>query len=306
MTAWLVDNGVLVAALLLAVGAVLAAGYERRRQERPVVGYARPGFEQLPEGHLSPLIGPDRFWVLIRPAGWQAAELARGSWHGREVVQFRLTRPDGIGRGQHQSATLIRDAGALPAFQQPASLDCVDSGLLLGYMGPRLLARVNASRNETPGGRMDMLGLPAWLWWVIIAVVLVLVDLALLGGQFILVAAALAALVTAMASVLGLSLAGQLWTFLIALLVLTPILVYWLRPRLRGNGAGPLESGWAGGARVTVEARGEQRIARLKGDEFPVTLMDDGQPEVGEQLIVDHMDGITLKAHRPPSRENEH
>lgn len=151
-----------------------------------------------------------------------------------------------------------------------------------------------------------MLGLPAWLWWVIIAVILVLVDLTLLGAQFILVAGALAALVTALASVLGLSLAGQLWTFLIALLVLTPVLVYWLRPRLSSRGSGPLESGWERGERITAEARGERRIARLKGDDFPVTLMDGTRPEVGEELVVDHMEGITLKAHRPEARETEH
>ena len=153
---------------------------------------------------------------------------------------------------------------------------------------------------------MDMLGLPPWLWWVMIAVVLVLADLTLLGGQFILVAGALAALVTALASVLGLGLAGQLWTFLIALLVLAPVLVYWLRPRIRGRRGGPLESGWESGARVTVEARGERRIARLKGDEFPVTLMDGSRPDVGEDLIVDHMEGITLKARRPESPEPQH
>ena len=153
---------------------------------------------------------------------------------------------------------------------------------------------------------MDMLGLPAWLWWILIAVVLVLVDLTLLGAQFILVAAALAALVTALASVLGLGLAGQLWTFLLALLVLAPVLVFWLRPRMRGQGGGPLEAGWESGARVTVEARGERRIARLKGDEFPVTLMDGSRPDVGEDLIVDHMEGITLKARRPESPEPQH
>lgn len=146
---------------------------------------------------------------------------------------------------------------------------------------------------------MEWLGLPAWLWWVITAVVLVLVDLTLLGAQFILVAAAAAALVAAVAAALGLTLAGQLWTFLIALLVVAPVLMYWLRPKLRGQGAGPMESGWERGARIRVEARGERRIARLKGDEFPVALVDGGQPEVGEELIVDHMDGITLKARRP-------
>jgi hypothetical protein len=110
------DQILTVAALVLAALALLAFFAERRRRRLLVVAYERLGFERLPEGYLAPLMGPDRFWLLNRPAWWRAVELARGHWHGREVVQFRLTLPDAIGRSQHQTATLIRDAGELPAF----------------------------------------------------------------------------------------------------------------------------------------------------------------------------------------------
>ena len=145
---------------------------------------------------------------------------------------------------------------------------------------------------------MEFLALPAWLWWVALAVLLVLIDLGLLGAQFILFSAAVAALAAAGAAWLGLALAGQLWTFVIALLVLTPVLIYWLRPNLRGREPGPLESGWERGQRVTVHDRGERKVARLKGDDYPVLLSDGGQPDAGEQLIVDHMEGITLIVRR--------
>lgn len=116
MSQWLADHIVWALALLVAAGVGLAVLGDRRRRQRLVAGYAALGFERLPEAHLAPLMGPDRFWLLTHTPWWRAAELARGHWHGHEVVQFRLTLPDAIGRSQHQSATLIRDAGELPAF----------------------------------------------------------------------------------------------------------------------------------------------------------------------------------------------
>lgn len=146
---------------------------------------------------------------------------------------------------------------------------------------------------------MVFLALPAWLWWIALAVLLVLVDLGLLGAQFALVAAAVAALAAAVAAALGFALAGQVWTFLVALLCATPLMVYALRYRRPGQEPGPLESGWARGASITVQVRGHRRVAKLKGDEYPVALIDGSEPEAGEQLVVDRMEGITLLARRP-------
>jgi hypothetical protein len=113
---WSLDLILALLAFLLAAGMALGLWSERRRRQRLVDGYARLGFERLPEGHLAPLMGPDRFWLLNQPGWWRAGELARGERGGHEIVQFRLTLPDAIGRGQHQTATLIRDAGELPEF----------------------------------------------------------------------------------------------------------------------------------------------------------------------------------------------
>ncbi|GEM_PF-6793885 len=155
MIQWLADNVVLVAVALLAAGAGLALAHERRRRQRLVAGYARLDLERLPEAHLAPLMGPDRFWLLNQPAWWRAAELARGHWQGREVVQFRLTLPDAIGRGQHQTATLIRDAGELPAFHlRPESLRD-RMGAALGDAGidyPALSRYTGASTTDGDGG----------------------------------------------------------------------------------------------------------------------------------------------------------
>lgn len=116
MTQWLADHIVVLLVLAAVAGAGLAIAYERRRRQRLVAGYEGLGFERLPEAHLAPLMGPDRFWLLARAGWWRSAELARGQWRGQEVVQFRLTLPDAIGRRQHQTATLIRHAAASTPF----------------------------------------------------------------------------------------------------------------------------------------------------------------------------------------------
>ncbi|MFA9460090.1 hypothetical protein [Thiohalorhabdus methylotrophus] len=146
---------------------------------------------------------------------------------------------------------------------------------------------------------MELLGLPAWLWWLAAAVALSLVDLFLLGTQFILVATGLAALLAALAAALGSSLTGQVWTFVLATLVLVPLMVALFRRQMRNRGVGPREAGWERGARVTVVAQGDRLVAKLKSDHFPVALADGSAPREGETLVVDRMDGITLIAHRP-------
>lgn len=150
---------------------------------------------------------------------------------------------------------------------------------------------------------MALLALPAWLWWVALAVLLILVDLGLLGAQFVLVTASLAALAAAAAAAFDVGVTGQVWTFLIALLVVTPVAVYALRHRRAGAEPGPLESDWARGAAIMVTTRGNRCVAKLKGDEYPVALVDGSAPEAGEALVVDRMEGITLIARRPEGSE---
>lgn len=140
--------------------------------------------------------------------------------------------------------------------------------------------------------------LPVWLWWIAIAVALVLADISLLGSQFILVASAVAALLAALGAWLGLSLAGQLWLFLFGVVVLTPMLVIALRTRRCRRRVALLERGWEHGERIITRDRGDRIVARLKGDDYPVELDNGDQPDAGEMLIVQRMEGITLIAYR--------
>lgn len=116
MAEWLTDNVFWLAPAVAALGIWLTLLGERRRRARLAAGYEERGFERLADGHLAPLMGPDRFRLLTLPRWYAAMELAQGQWRDRDVLQFRLVLPDALGRKQQQTATLIRDAGELPPF----------------------------------------------------------------------------------------------------------------------------------------------------------------------------------------------
>lgn len=128
MAEWFTNNALWVALAVAALGFWLTRLAERLRRARLARGYEERGFQRLPDGHLPPLMGPDRFRLLKLPRWYLATELAHGQWRERDLLQFRLVLPDAVGRKQQQTATLIRDAGKLPDFMlRPETLrDQVD------------------------------------------------------------------------------------------------------------------------------------------------------------------------------------
>ena len=148
---------------------------------------------------------------------------------------------------------------------------------------------------------MEAFAIPAWLIWVVVAVALISVDLALLGSQFILVATGLAALVTAGMAAAGFDATIQGWTFVVATALLVPLLIHLFRTRFARREPAPRDPGWERGARVTVVAQGDRLVAKLKSDHFPFRVTDGSQPAEGDELIVERIDGITLLVHRPDS-----
>lgn len=147
-----------------------------------------------------------------------------------------------------------------------------------------------------------MAGLPIWLAWLIVAIVLVLVDVFVLGLQFILVVTSIAALSAGIVSVAGLSLTGQIWAFVLGVLVLVPVWIFLSRSGFFKKKPGPREPGWEKGAEVQVVRQGDRLVGKLKSDCFPIRLADDSQPREGERLIVERMEGITLIVFRPENR----
>mgnify|MGYP006272808541 CR=1 FL=1 len=140
--------------------------------------------------------------------------------------------------------------------------------------------------------------LPHWLFWIAAAAFLIVADLAILGGQLILVASGLAALLSALAASLGVGFAGQLWIFFGATGVFVPALIYGI-PGVRRRWKAPGDLDSTQGQTVTVVAQGDRLVGKLKSDYYPLRLLDGSTPEEGETLTVDHMEGITLWVYRP-------
>ncbi|GEM_PF-2444938 len=139
---------------------------------------------------------------------------------------------------------------------------------------------------------------PIWLLWLAAAGALVLADLALLGGQLLLVAAGIAALIAAGAAALGVPLVGQVWLFLGGTAVLVPALIFGI-PGVRRRWRAPGDLDGKRGEIVTVVAQGGRLVGKLKSDSYPIRLIDGSMPEEGEELVVDRMEGITLFVERP-------
>ncbi|MEF8942773.1 MAG: hypothetical protein V5B78_08300 [Desulfohalobiaceae bacterium] len=147
-----------------------------------------------------------------------------------------------------------------------------------------------------------MAAIPIWLVWLIVAIALVLVDIFVLGLQFILVVTGIAALIAGAVSVAGLGFTGQIWAFVLGVLVLVPVWIFLSRSGFFKKKPGPREQGWEKGAEVEVVRQGDRLVGKLKSDSFPIRLADDSQPREGERLIVDRMEGITLIVFRQENR----
>lgn len=140
----------------------------------------------------------------------------------------------------------------------------------------------------------EILGLPIWAWWVILAIALVVLDLSILGAQFILIPTGLAALIAALIAALGGSNTQQIWVFALATLVLTPIIIYLIRTQFSRPDKGPLQKGWAIGREAVIERQGDRLVARIQGDTYPFRLADGGEAKIGDHYVVERMEGITL------------
>ncbi|HKJ22002.1 MAG TPA: hypothetical protein VKA13_02855 [Gammaproteobacteria bacterium] len=128
---------------------------------------------------------------------------------------------------------------------------------------------------------------------------LVVLDLTVVGTQFILVAAGLAALVSALLAELDFSLSGQVWGFVLSTLVFVPVMMWVFNKTMRPTSPGPREPGWEKGEQVVVVRRGDSLVAKLHADMYPLELVDGSAPVEGERLIVEKLKGITVVAYRP-------
>lgn len=133
-----------------------------------------------------------------------------------------------------------------------------------------------------------------WQIWLLLAIVFAALEL--MGAQFIMLALAASALVVMLVTLVASpDLTGQLVTFILAALVLTPTFILWYRRHFLGQQsqtgvAG--ESGY-GQRRALVESRGERVGIELEGNWFPVQYEGGKRPAPGEQVRVVRFEGIT-------------
>lgn len=140
--------------------------------------------------------------------------------------------------------------------------------------------------------------LAGWHVWVILA--LILAGLELLGAQFILLALGVSALGGAVAAALGADLNLQLLSAAATALVLVPVFVRKIHPRLLPNERyGTLGSGAEAGqlAQVISGVSGKPAV-RLSGNEFPLRWEGEVAPTIGETVRIIGIEGITVRVER--------
>lgn len=139
----------------------------------------------------------------------------------------------------------------------------------------------------------------AWMVWLIMGIVLMLVEL--MGGAFVLVALGLAAMLIAVVLAAGvdLSLSGQLLAFAGLAAVFTPIGIYIYRHRQQSGQASRLGAGLVGqagvleGKPVVVLGGDNGPVIQVRGDDFPVAFEDGDRPTPGASVEILRFEGIT-------------
>ncbi|MBM7454712.1 membrane protein implicated in regulation of membrane protease activity [Oceanisphaera litoralis] len=131
----------------------------------------------------------------------------------------------------------------------------------------------------------------AWHWWLIAALLLLLLEL--LGTGFFAFAFGLAALAAMVVAWLDVGVTWQWFTFALAAALLAPLLK-WLFRRFAPS---QRTSFLAGESRrqqgeIVQLASGELRL-KLEGDLFPVRSASDASLTVGARVQVRRFDGIT-------------
>ena len=136
--------------------------------------------------------------------------------------------------------------------------------------------------------------LDPWLWWLLAALALLIIDLLVIGGSGgFLLALAVMALSGLIAALVGASLVAQLATAAVAGIVALPLLL-WL---FGAMASGAPESGYDDprlrSTPVVVTEKGGQLGVYFLGDFFPARRTDNASLAPGEEVLIDHFQGIT-------------
>ena len=143
-------------------------------------------------------------------------------------------------------------------------------------------------------------------WWLLLALILGLAELA--SGALVLLALAVAALVTAAVAATGFDLTIQLLAMGVLAGVLVPLAIWKIRPRFspRGVRYGTTGTGVEKGRVYVTERRDFDDATGIKinGDFYRLRLSDTGESELlaGTQVIFEQFDGTTAVVRRKVSK----
>ncbi|QIT56528.1 hypothetical protein HC341_15785 [Aquisalimonas sp. 2447] len=136
--------------------------------------------------------------------------------------------------------------------------------------------------------------LDPWLWWLLAALALLIIDLLVIGGSGgFLLALAVMAFAGLIAALVGASLVVQMATAAVTGIVALPVLLWAFGAMAKGSPeTGNDDPRLRTTPAVVTEHNGQLGVYFL-GDFFPARHTDNSALVEGEEVLIDHFQGIT-------------
>lgn len=141
---------------------------------------------------------------------------------------------------------------------------------------------------------------PAWAW-AVLGMVLALSEL--MVGAFVLLALGIAALLTALVTLLlPIDLPGQLGVMAVISGGLVPLAIFKIKPRFSPKSVNYGTAGTSAvlGQTFTVEPMSfdrERMAIKIEADQFPIKPADDTEIRVGDRVSLERFEGATAVVH---------
>ena len=136
--------------------------------------------------------------------------------------------------------------------------------------------------------------LDSWLWWLLAALALLIIDLLVIGGSGgFLLALAVMALAGLIAALVGASLVVQLATAAVTGIVALPVMLWAFGAMAKGSPETGNDDPRLRTTPVVVTEEGGQLGVHFLGDFFPARRTDNASLAEGDEVFIDHFQGIT-------------
>ena len=152
-----------------------------------------------------------------------------------------------------------------------------------------------------------MVWMQPWLWWLLGALALLFVDLLVIGGSGgFLLAFAVMAVAGLCAALAGLGLAWQFTAAALVGLLVMPLLLWLFGALARGSPKSGHDDPRMDSTPVFVSERAGSIGVVFLGDFFPARALDNTPLTLGEEVVIDHFQGVTAMVRRPQPSARGH